>query len=113
MKIVSLVLVLCLLATMVWAGAFDAVDKEAEDVALFIRKMLGGNSYEKLILERYPAATFEWGGRLHSSEEGSATYILYCEIKQPRKEPVYLFYEFKFSNINDNPILMKKYGLVY
>lgn len=104
-KVMLLVLVFCLFATPVWAGAFDAQDEEAQQVAEFVRRLLGGKEYEKLLRETYPKAKIEWGGRAWAGDSSDtvANFVIYCEIIQPKTEAVYYYYELKLSGINNIP----------
>jgi hypothetical protein len=111
-KIVLMMFVLLmLLVPMVYAGAFDGQDKEANQVAIFLRSMLGGEQFEKTVLTQHPGSKITWGGRLVNADfPKSLTYLIYCEASN-QKEPLYYYYELKITAVNANPELVAKYGL--
>jgi len=109
-KIMILALALAFIGGVIWAGPFDLQDEQAKEVAMGVRTILGGEEYEKLILQQNPGAELKWGGRIVPSEEAfEVVCVVYCEVTQPVKEPLYYYWEVKIKSINDNPMLMEKY----
>lgn len=99
------------LTTNVWSDPFEAQDKEANKVAMFVREVLGADEFEKEILKNYPNGTFKWGGRVVFVDENGFTYLVYSEFNEPEKEPLYRFYEVKVAALDKDSELLKKYGL--
>jgi len=95
------------------AGPFEAQDEEATRAAQLVRDMLGGDSYEQWIKEEYINSEIQWGGRSFPGGLGETTFLVYCEVKQPTKEPFYYYYELKISSISDSPELAEKYASLY
>ncbi|MDP8233187.1 MAG: hypothetical protein P9M06_00065 [Candidatus Saelkia tenebricola] len=112
-RLVAVLALLFLFVTAVcWAGPFDAWDKEAFRASQFVRDILGGDEFDKLLKEDYPESKIDWGGRISTTDEyGGTVYLIYCEISQPEKEPVYYYYEVTFSSVSNNPSLRKKYNI--
>ncbi len=112
-KIILLLILLTIAAPIVsWAGPFDAWDNEAQRAAVFVKDILGGEGFDAILKEDYPGSEISWGGRISTTDEfGGAIYIIYCEIKQPGKEPLYYYYEVAFSPVNEQPELRKKYNI--
>ena len=104
--------ILCLTVSPVWAVDFDAQRREEQEATTFVRNIVGGDEYEKILLGRYPNSKFSWGAnKILLTGDKSLTYLVYCEIKPPKEEPSYYFYEVKISAVNESPELMKKYEI--
>ncbi|MDP8216594.1 MAG: hypothetical protein P9L98_04685 [Candidatus Kaelpia imicola] len=112
--IIALLIFLLFLSLNSLAGPFDTWDEEANVTAQFVRKILGGDSFDESLKLDYPGSTINWGGRISTTDKfGGATYIVYCEIVEPQKDPTYYYYEVAFSPVNDNPQLLQKYNIGY
>jgi len=110
-KLIMGVIVILLAASFCFAGPFDAQDEEAQVVASMVRGLLGGDTYEKTILESYPDAKIHWSGRTIQGDANTATYVVYCEVTPYKLDAVYYYFELIFNDINSNPELREKYGV--
>lgn len=105
----SFIAAILLSTSIAFAGGFDAQDKEANDVAMFMKNMLNGAELERALYEQYPNSKIEWAGRCYKTGDPRSVYLVYCEITAPNKEPIYLWFEVTFTFINSDPELVKKY----
>ena len=111
MIVLTCALVLCWTVP-VFAGAFDVQDTEAKQIAAMVKDFLGDNFIQE-VMKQYPDATLNWEARLFPTDNVGeiGTWVVYCEVGQKDKEPVYYYWEVKITNVTAAPSLAEKYGI--
>jgi len=105
-------LVLVMSVSVCYASPWSAQDEEAQQVAQAVRSLLGGDHYDRLIMEEYGCKKVIWEGRgIPTGQAERITFLVSAEIKIPRKESLFMYFEIKLASVNVLPELARKYGL--
>ncbi len=105
-------LIFSMFALPAWAVAFNTEAEQTQKVAELALEMLGGSKYEALIRQKHPEAAIKWSSRVWAFDPNSATYLVSCELNEKKKNPRFVYYELSVTIVNENPELLKKYGIV-
>ena len=86
-----------LLLTMLFFFSPGVMNAEAEGdgeiSADFIRNLLGGDKFEKELLEAFPGGELRWTGEVLETGEERFICLVYSEFSRPGMETLYQLYE--------------------
>jgi len=73
----------------------DAQKSSPGKTSHYIRDILGGDTFEKELLQDHPGGQLIWKEQIVEDAEDRFTCLVYSEFNQPGEEPRYYFYEVK------------------
>jgi hypothetical protein len=72
---------------------------DAEISVNFMKELLGGDKFERDLMESFPGAEIKWFGEVIETGEEQFTCLVYSEFSRPEREILYQVYEVRVRYI--------------